>query len=283
MKFAHFPCQQMPKALQDRFSELKDESQLQSKPPKDAGSQRVGGTNASTARYYHDSALETGMVDGKGGIFASKGLSCGNVPALTASEHNILSTRSAAKAEPALALAAISQSKTLNGMLFGNFVPNVVYANANAVGSQDPGSTTEAAEEPLPMAKSVPSLAIVPSAHRDATTAASAATLQQQKGTKFVLSSEFDNQYLTPIHCFVRRQVEVFTANASDLATPAPGRKKPIVLGQVGFRCVHCSTFPVKDRVKRAVCFPPSVSGCYHAVSNSKFSAWVNETKVLWR
>jgi hypothetical protein len=65
--------------------------------------------------------------------------------------------------------------------------------------------------------------------------------------------------------------VEVFTADKNDIAAPAPGRKTRVVLGQVGIRCTHCAKLPVKQRVKRAVCYPPSVGGIYHSVSNMKF------------
>jgi hypothetical protein len=44
-----------------------------------------------------------------------------------------------------------------------------------------------------------------------------------------------------------------------------------VILGQVGIRCVHCASLPPKERVKRAVCYPPSVNGIYHSVSNMKF------------
>uniref|UniRef100_A0A7S4IPU7 Uncharacterized protein n=1 Tax=Odontella aurita TaxID=265563 RepID=A0A7S4IPU7_9STRA len=89
--------------------------------------------------------------------------------------------------------------------------------------------------------------------------------------TGFLLALPEDPQVLNPVHCFVRRNVEVFAATPEDIAAPAPGRKNRVAVGQVGIRCIHCCDLPPRDRVKRAVCFPPSVSGIYHSVSNMKF------------
>ena len=86
-----------------------------------------------------------------------------------------------------------------------------------------------------------------------------------------ILASPTDAMYLNPIHCFVRRHVEFFVADKEDVAAPSPGRKTRILLGQVGIRCVHCAKMPLKKRVKRAYCYPQSVNGIYHAVSNMKF------------
>ena len=85
------------------------------------------------------------------------------------------------------------------------------------------------------------------------------------------LNTPEDEQVLNPIHCFVRKNVEVFIADENDVAAPAPGRKKPITLGQVGIRCIHCKNLAPKYRVKRAICYPPTVASLYHAVSNMKF------------
>jgi len=87
----------------------------------------------------------------------------------------------------------------------------------------------------------------------------------------FTLASKDDPDFLNPLHCFVRKNVELFIANERDVAAPAPGRKNRVVLGQVGIRCIHCVNFSGKKRVKRAVCYPPSVEGIYHSVSNMKF------------
>lgn len=88
------------------------------------------------------------------------------------------------------------------------------------------------------------------------------------------LASPEDATVLNPLHCFVRRHVELFEADEEDISAPAPGRKTRVTLGQVGIRCVHCAKQPIvtfKDRIKRAVCYPPSIDGIYHSISNMKF------------
>ena len=85
------------------------------------------------------------------------------------------------------------------------------------------------------------------------------------------LATPNDEHFLNPIHCFVRKNVEIFIANSDDVSAPAPGRKKRVTLGQVGVRCVHCKHLSPKYRVKRAICYPPTIASLYHAVSNMKF------------
>ena len=80
-----------------------------------------------------------------------------------------------------------------------------------------------------------------------------------------------DDVVLNPLHCFVRKNVEIFTASSDNIAAPSPGRKQKVVIGQVGIRCIHCANSSSKDRIKRAVCYPPTVNGIYHCVSNMKF------------
>ena len=84
------------------------------------------------------------------------------------------------------------------------------------------------------------------------------------------LSAPEDSDVLNPVHCFVRKHVELFTADVHDITAPSPGRKTRVQFRQVGIRCKHCVKFPSKERVKRAVCYPPSIDGIYHSVSNMK-------------
>ena len=85
------------------------------------------------------------------------------------------------------------------------------------------------------------------------------------------LNEDSDADHLNAIHCFVRKHTEFFAASNDDIVAPAPGRKTKVLLGQVGIRCIHCSTLPFQQRVKRAACYPPRVDGIYHAISNMKF------------
>ena len=275
MKFAHFPCQQMPQDLQQKFAALKEESLIQSRLNKESGSKRIGSATASTAQYYHDSARELGMVDGKGGIYAHSNLPLPTLP----------TTDGAAflQSELAMSYAALSQASVLQGILLGKFMSPFALVNV-ASGRQDHVAMTKIPKnDPVGMAradamvmtkapKSVPIDVPIDPQSMAKTPAVIHKMPQRAIDTpRVILASAMDQHYLTPIHCFVRKHVEAFAADEQDLAAPAPGRKKPIVLGQVGLRCVHCARLPIKQRVKRAICFPPSVSGVYHAVSNMKF------------
>ena len=85
-----------------------------------------------------------------------------------------------------------------------------------------------------------------------------------------LLAQEDDEKYLSPIHCFVRKNIEVFTATAQSISEPAPGRKNKIRIGHVGLRCVHCGIQPPSQRVKRAVVYPSSIARIYSQVSDMK-------------
>lgn len=89
--------------------------------------------------------------------------------------------------------------------------------------------------------------------------------------TSFPLALSGDSENLSELHCFIRRNIEVFVATKHDVEQPQPGRHTPIMSGQVGLRCIHCKSLPVKHRKKRAVCYPPNISGIYHCVKNMKF------------
>uniref|UniRef100_A0A7S4JWE5 Uncharacterized protein n=2 Tax=Odontella aurita TaxID=265563 RepID=A0A7S4JWE5_9STRA len=104
-------------------------------------------------------------------------------------------------------------------------------------------------------------------------------TIPSVAGLRLLFLPE-DSGHLNPLHCFVRRQIEIFVATPEDAAAPSPGRKKPVNPGQVGLRCIHCRALPSAGssplqasalapmkgkkvgrirRVKRAVCYPSSV------------------------
>jgi hypothetical protein len=81
------------------------------------------------------------------------------------------------------------------------------------------------------------------------------------------LAMEADEDWLTPLHCFVRQHcVHVFTASDEDVATPSKGKRRPIHVGQVGIRCPHCHQdiqSSVKARERGSVYFPTSISSIY--------------------
>eukprot|EP00980_Cylindrotheca_fusiformis_P028316 scaffold22592_cov129-Cylindrotheca_fusiformis.AAC.2 len=84
------------------------------------------------------------------------------------------------------------------------------------------------------------------------------------------LSMDLDKDWLTPLHCFVRKHcVHVFTATEDDVATPSKGKRKPIQVGQVGIRCPHChqdASPPSKER--GSVYYPTSIASIYNATMN---------------
>lgn len=66
----------------------------------------------------------------------------------------------------------------------------------------------------------------------------------------------------------VRKNVELFEARGEDITSNAQGRNKPIVLGQVGIRCIHCAKIPPGERVRGAQYYPSKLDGLYQAAQN---------------
>jgi hypothetical protein len=81
-----------------------------------------------------------------------------------------------------------------------------------------------------------------------------------------------DSEWLTPLHCFVRQNcVELFTASKENVATPSKGKRKPIVVGQVGIRCPFCHSEdedPDAPRSIGSVYYPTTISSIYNATMN---------------
>lgn len=85
------------------------------------------------------------------------------------------------------------------------------------------------------------------------------------------LAMNSDKDWLTPLHCFVRRHcVQVFTASQNDVSTPSKGKRKPIQVGQVGIRCPHCHAEEAKgkSRERGSVYYPTSIASIYNATMN---------------
>mmetsp|Transcript_12998 Transcript_12998/g.19125 ORF Transcript_12998/g.19125 Transcript_12998/m.19125 type:complete len:1140 (+) Transcript_12998:154-3573(+) len=90
-------------------------------------------------------------------------------------------------------------------------------------------------------------------------------------GPRMFLGQPEDRISLSETLCTIRENIEVFTATKADVEAPAPGRKHPVVVGQVGLRCIHCRhTTKSSDRVKRAVCYPSSIKRIYRTVIDMK-------------
>lgn len=77
-----------------------------------------------------------------------------------------------------------------------------------------------------------------------------------------------DDQSLSQYQCAVRKQIEIFEAGPIDVDTNAQGRNKPIMLGQVGIRCLHCSMIHPKRRARGGTYYPSKFSGFYQAAQN---------------
>jgi len=86
------------------------------------------------------------------------------------------------------------------------------------------------------------------------------------------LSLDEDKDWLTALHCFVRKHcVEVFTATSQDVKTPSKGKRKPIQVGQVGIRCPHCHEGKIDtdpNRERGSVYYPAALSSIYNATMN---------------
>ena len=84
------------------------------------------------------------------------------------------------------------------------------------------------------------------------------------------LAMPTDKDWLTPLHCFVRRHcVEVFTAGPDDVVHPAKGKRKPIQVGQVGIRCPFCHIpGDPNNRERGSVYYPTTISSIYNATMN---------------
>jgi hypothetical protein len=77
-----------------------------------------------------------------------------------------------------------------------------------------------------------------------------------------------DDRFLSEYQCLVRKQIEVFEVGPDELGSNAQGRNKPIVAGQVGVRCRHCSTIPTRHRTRGASYYPAQLKGIYQAAQN---------------
>ena len=84
----------------------------------------------------------------------------------------------------------------------------------------------------------------------------------------FPMAMDTDDERMSHYQIMVRQQLEFFIADKSDVESSTQGRKKPVVLGQVGIRCRHCATAAQRKRVRGAVYFPTKLDGIYQASQN---------------
>eukprot|EP00522_Entomoneis_paludosa_P016089 CAMPEP_0172463640 /NCGR_PEP_ID=MMETSP1065-20121228/47918_1 /TAXON_ID=265537 /ORGANISM="Amphiprora paludosa, Strain CCMP125" /LENGTH=1180 /DNA_ID=CAMNT_0013219641 /DNA_START=52 /DNA_END=3594 /DNA_ORIENTATION=+ len=76
-----------------------------------------------------------------------------------------------------------------------------------------------------------------------------------------------DKYWLSELQVYLRSNfAEAFGATEDDIAAPMHGRNKPIVLGQVGIRCMHCKHDNPAERGQQATSYPSQISGIYNSV-----------------
>ena len=83
-----------------------------------------------------------------------------------------------------------------------------------------------------------------------------------------ILYMRADDDILSEQQVLLRKQIELFAADTEDICAVTPGRRKEIVLGQVGIRCRHCAHIPIHHRAKGSVYYPSKLSGIYQAAQN---------------
>jgi hypothetical protein len=77
-----------------------------------------------------------------------------------------------------------------------------------------------------------------------------------------------DDAILSDHQVLIRKQIELFAADDEDISAVTPGRRKEIVTGQVGIRCIYCAHVPIHHRTKGAVYYPAKLQGIYQAAQN---------------
>jgi hypothetical protein len=90
----------------------------------------------------------------------------------------------------------------------------------------------------------------------------------QQKTRALPVYVECDELCLSKFQCLARKQIEVFEASEENVQTGARGRNNPIVLGQVGIRCHHCSRLPHQARTRGAIYYPTKFDRVYQTAVN---------------
>jgi hypothetical protein len=289
MKFDHFSrCAGLPESVRTKLHELREGQKSHKEHDKKKRKSAGKSSFTSTAQYYHDAAVSMGMIDRDGGVYMKNQVSPlkdedqeNNLTALTLALQNSLS-----RGEPPRKRAKIASltthtlcDSTVSKLLLQyqmspkpllvNERPRMLQALSPTVHSR---FNLEEEKRRITQVKLPHHLSPKKIDLPQVNTRVSLLSLQPSPGTgAILLSSPSDEQYLNEIHCFIRKQVEVFAADSSDVNAPAPGRRQRIILGQVGIRCIHCAALPAQQRLKRAVCYPPSMKGIYHAVSNMKF------------
>ncbi|GAX11618.1 hypothetical protein FisN_1Lh016 [Fistulifera solaris] len=97
----------------------------------------------------------------------------------------------------------------------------------------------------------------------------------------FPMAMDTDDERMSSYQIMVRQQLEFFIADKKDVESSTQGRKKPVVLGQVGIRCKHCAHVPQRSRVRGAVYFPTRLDGVYQAAQNMSTTHLLTSCKTI--
>ena len=103
----------------------------------------------------------------------------------------------------------------------------------------------------------------------EAAKALARSTTRPDPECRVLLAIDQDKEWgLSDIDCFARRNLEVFCATDDHVTAPDDGKGKVIVSGQVGIRCVHCSSSspPPPPSPSKYVAFPDSLDDLYSSV-----------------
>lgn len=90
-----------------------------------------------------------------------------------------------------------------------------------------------------------------------------------------------DRGNLSEYQCLLRKQIVLFSVTMNDIQCSAQGRNKPIVLGQVGVLCRHCSRIPPGMRPCGAAYFPAKLSGLYQASQNMAINHFTKSCRSI--
>ena len=97
--------------------------------------------------------------------------------------------------------------------------------------------------------------------------------LQDQDNHPTRLSIPTDQQFLDPVHSFLRSScVEVFVCGIEEEVLSASGGRgrgpKPHKEGQIGLRCAYCKDVPKRRRANQAVSYPSKTAHIFESVRN---------------
>lgn len=90
-----------------------------------------------------------------------------------------------------------------------------------------------------------------------------------------------DPDDLSAYQVLVRKSIVLFETTASQVHVGTQGRNKPIVLGQVGIRCVYCTALPPDQRARASVYYPAKLVGIYQAAQSLATSHLLNACREI--